>query len=45
MFNVKRYIVLIKLNKYIERIKFIYDKIKYLVDFILQYYNQLKLLY
>ena len=42
MFNLKRYFVLNKLYKYIVRIQFVYYKLKYLIDFILQYVNQYK---
>ena len=45
MFNLKRYFVLNKLYKYIVRIKFNYSKLKYLINFILQYCIRYKLLY
>ena len=45
MFILKRYFVLNKLYKYIVRIKFDYDKLKYLIEFILGYHNQYKLMY
>ena len=43
--NPKRYFILNKLYIYIVRIKFIYYKLKYFINFILQYLNQYKLLY
>ena len=45
MYNLKRYFVLNKLYKYIVRIKFVFNKLKYLIGFILQYRNQHKLLF
>ena len=45
MFNLKSNFVLNKLYKYIVRIQFVYYKLKYLIDFILQYLNQYKLIY
>ena len=45
MFNLKKNFFLSKLYKYIVRIKFNYDKLKYLIDFILQYRYHNKLMY
>ena len=42
MFNLKRYFVLNTLYKNIIRIKFNYDKLRYLIDFVLRYRNQYK---
>ena len=45
MIDLKLHFFLNKLYKYIVSIKFICYKLKYLIDFVLQYSNVYKLLY